>query len=322
MSDDGRLIATGSGDGRWWSARSAASGSGWWALGNSPVQPAWTPGRPHGGGRAPRRRRRHGRRRLVRRPPRARLERRGRHHRSRAARRRHDRQRRPHRRRPPLGRNQRRPHDRRSRRCRPTGWPSAPTDTAGGRGWGRHRAGHRPHRRESTRPSCAAGSAPPFSVAFGGDGETLAVGGEPGATDWDWRRGVILLTAPRTNGVGFLAATGAEPQGRQLRVRQRRAPDDLRRLRAGRRRSRARAPAHDAPSPRRRSAPASRPTADPPGDREAQEEPMPNSRNPLRSSPTSARPGCPSRRTPSSSRRYSSPPREVLEHAAVLTAFS
>ena len=52
----------------------------------------------------------------------------------------------------------------------------------------------------------------PYAVAFCGDGETLAVGGERGLRIWDWRRGVILLTVARPDAVNFLAATGTEPR--------------------------------------------------------------------------------------------------------------
>jgi WD40 repeat protein len=50
------------------------------------------------------------------------------------------------------------------------------------------------------------------SVAFSEDGAELAAGSDQGLRIWDWRRGVILLTVPRGNGVRSLAATGSEPR--------------------------------------------------------------------------------------------------------------
>ena len=37
-------------------------------------------------------------------------------------------------------------------------------------------------------------------------------GGENGLRFWDWRRGVILLTVPRDDGVSSVAATGTAPR--------------------------------------------------------------------------------------------------------------
>ena len=52
---------------------------------------------------------------------------------------------------------------------------------------------------------------PVASVAFSSDGAELATGGDRGLRIWDWRRGVVLLTARRADGVRFLATSGDAP---------------------------------------------------------------------------------------------------------------
>jgi WD40 repeat protein len=52
-----------------------------------------------------------------------------------------------------------------------------------------------------------------FALGFSGDGDELVTGTDrTGLRIWDWRRGVVLLTVRRPNGVAFLAATGSEPR--------------------------------------------------------------------------------------------------------------
>ena len=136
---------------------------------------------------------------------------------------------------------ERRPRDRRPRRADRTSWPSARTGAA----W----------QPPSATTPCASTTSQgadepivlrgrfgaPYAVAFSGDGETLAVGGKQVLRIWDWRRGVILLTAARAQRRQLPGGGRRGAARRQLRLRQRRAPDDLRRLQADRRRARARA---------------------------------------------------------------------------------
>ena len=158
----------------------------------------------------------------------------------------------------------------------------------------------------------------PYAVAFSGDGETLAVGGERGLRIWDWRRGVILLTVARAQRRRLPGGGRRGAARRQLRLRQRRAPDDLRRLRADRRRARARAPAHDALPHRGGAHRLQDRRLDPPGDREAQEEPMPKlpQSSPFITDVHTAKLSIP----PDAIvvRGYLGPPRGVLEHATAI----
>jgi WD40 repeat protein len=52
-----------------------------------------------------------------------------------------------------------------------------------------------------------------YALAFSSDGDELVTGTDRvGLRIWDWRRGVVLLTVRRANGVAFLEATGTEPR--------------------------------------------------------------------------------------------------------------
>ena len=51
-----------------------------------------------------------------------------------------------------------------------------------------------------------------YSLAFSDDGADIATGSDSGLRIWDWRRGVILLTTPRADGIRDLTATGAAPR--------------------------------------------------------------------------------------------------------------